>query len=242
MGGTHFIADFEGCLCNPNILKKYVLVQTALTDIIERNGFTILSKEFKSTEAGLGYSGIFFLLESHLSIHTWPEFNFVNLDLFTCNYKNDNYKKTKKIFDELNSLFMSSVQNLKIINRKKPSPFIKKDDTVWGYHLILNLYKCNDKIKNEKEIKKYINQLCDLIKMKKYGECICVNFGETPKVAGYSAFQFIETSNIAGHFVNKSNNAYIDIFSCKAYDVEKALEFSKIFFGPKEFNYTFLER
>jgi hypothetical protein len=42
--------------------------------------------------------------------------------------------------------------------------------------------------------------------------------------------QFIETSLISGHFANFTNAAYVDIFSCKAYDPEQVARFSKKFF------------
>ncbi|MCJ7657067.1 MAG: S-adenosylmethionine decarboxylase, partial [Candidatus Atribacteria bacterium] len=58
--------------------------------------------------------------------------------------------------------------------------------------------------------------------------------GEDEKVAGFSMVQLIETSLISGHFANKSNNAYIDIFSCKYYEPSVALEFTKKFFEAKE--------
>ena len=60
-------------------------------------------------------------------------------------------------------------------------------------------------------------QLCELIEMRRFGECQIVHFGEG-RVAGFSMLQLIETSLISGHFANDTNRAYLDIFSCKAYD------------------------
>jgi S-adenosylmethionine/arginine decarboxylase-like enzyme len=42
--------------------------------------------------------------------------------------------------------------------------------------------------------------------------------------------QLIETSLISGHFANLTNSAYIDIFSCKAYDPDTVAEFTRKFF------------
>ena len=69
--------------------------------------------------------------------------------------------------------------------------------------------------------------------MKRFGECTVVNFGEDEKVAGYSMTQLIETSLISGHFANKTNAAYLDIFSCKYYEPSVVEEFSRKFFGAK---------
>jgi hypothetical protein len=42
--------------------------------------------------------------------------------------------------------------------------------------------------------------------------------------------QLIETSLISGHFANLTKAAYIDIFSCRAYDSDRVAQFSKDFF------------
>lgn len=74
--------------------------------------------------------------------------------------------------------------------------------------------------------------LCELIGMKRYGDCQIIHFGEG-RVAGYSMIQLIETSLISGHFANDTNRAYLDIFSCKGYDPGIVEEFSKRFFGAR---------
>ena len=70
--------------------------------------------------------------------------------------------------------------------------------------------------------------------MKKFGPTVVVNFGEDPRVSGYSMTQLIETSLISGHFANQSDAAYIDIFSCKAYPPYVAAAFAKEFFEAQE--------
>lgn len=79
-------------------------------------------------------------------------------------------------------------------------------------------------------IREYVHQLCELIDMKRFGECQVVHFGEDEKVAGFSMVQLIETSLISGHFANATNSAYLDIFSCKSYDPAVVAEFTKNFF------------
>lgn len=101
----------------------------------------------------------------------------------------------------------------------------------WGLSTHIDLFKCDSKlIRDAVAIKLYLKELIYLINMRAYGIPTIVNFGEDDEVAGYSMTQLIETSLISGHFSNKYNNAYIDIFSCKWYDVKVAMEFTMNYF------------
>ncbi len=101
----------------------------------------------------------------------------------------------------------------------------------WGLLSSIDLEDCNPElIRDAAAIRQYVTELCDLIEMKRFGECQVVHFGEDEKVAGYSMVQLIETSCISAHFANVNNRSYIDIFSCKAYDPQVAAEFTKKFF------------
>jgi hypothetical protein len=70
---------------------------------------------------------------------------------------------------------------------------------------------CNaDLIRDADHIKRYVVELCELIGMKRFGECQAVNFGES-RVAGFSMEQLILTSLVSGHFANDTNNPYLGI-------------------------------
>ncbi len=118
-------------------------------------------------------------------------------------------------------------------------------DNQFGAELILDLYDCDlKKISDGKHIKKYLIQLCDhVIDMKRYGEAIVEHFGhENPITAGYSMVQLIETSCVSGHFSEHKKSAYINIFSCKWFDMEQAAAFTKKWFGAKDINRRLLDR
>ncbi len=114
----------------------------------------------------------------------------------------------------------------------------------WGLLVSLDLFGCNDKIKDGKALNDYVVELCDdVIHMKRYGPCHTELFGEkgTP-LAGYSLFQFIETSCISGHFSESDNSAYIDVFSCADFEPEAVKKFSMEYFGAKGCNMTITPR
>ena len=117
------------------------------------------------------------------------------------------------------------------------------DTNAWGLLTSVDLYKCNpETIRDAKAIKIYVDELCELIEMKQFGETKIVNFGDDEKVAGFSMVQLIETSLISGHFANHSNSAYIDIFSCKYYEPSVVVEFTKKFFEAKDVKMHYILR
>jgi S-adenosylmethionine/arginine decarboxylase-like enzyme len=77
--------------------------------------------------------------------------------------------------------------------------------------------------------------------MKQYKEPIIERLG-SGKLKGNSALQFIQTSSITIHTDEHLNRVFIDIFSCKEFDKNKAKIFSKNFFSAKKSNSKSLNR
>lgn len=114
---------------------------------------------------------------------------------------------------------------------------------VWGLLTSIDLYHCNaELIRDAEAIRRYVDELCQLIEMRKFGDTVVVNFGEDERVAGFSMTQLIETSLISGHFANLTNAAYIDIFSCKYYDPQVAADFTQKYFQAKEIEINYVLR
>ena len=76
----------------------------------------------------------------------------------------------------------------------------------------------------------FVGELCELIKMRRFGETQVVRFGDDPRVTGYSMTQLIETSLISAHFADNSCAIYLDVFSCAPYNPREAAEFAAHFF------------
>jgi S-adenosylmethionine decarboxylase len=103
----------------------------------------------------------------------------------------------------------------------------------WGYSVSINLFDCSLKlISDPKKIKLFISKIIPEIDMVAHGPCYVERFG-CGNLEGYSAMQFIETSSITVHCDEPGKRAFIDVFSCKNFDFEKAAQFSQAFFQAK---------
>lgn len=113
---------------------------------------------------------------------------------------------------------------------------------MWGYMLSLDIARCNAKlIRCPIHIGKFSEELVKRIDMKAYGRPQIVMFGEGNK-KGYTLIQLIETSNIAGHFCEETNDLYLDIFSCKKYDINEAIRVVDKYFMPEDMHINYFER
>ena len=80
--GVHLIADLDGI--EPARLANPELLETLLRGAADAAGATILFSHVHHFGAGSGVTGVVLLAESHISIHTWPEFGFAAADIFLC--------------------------------------------------------------------------------------------------------------------------------------------------------------
>lgn len=114
----------------------------------------------------------------------------------------------------------------------------------WGYHAMFDCAACDKQaIKDVKNIELFIKTLVEEIDMVAFGNPMIEYFAtHDPDKAGISFVQMIETSNVTGHFVDLNGDAYIDIFSCKPFDVLLAQELIEDFFAPESVRLNFITR
>ncbi len=79
--GTHLLVELKDC--NPEILKDLTRVKEALVSAAKEAKATIIDVSFHEFNP-FGISGMVVIAESHLSIHTWPEYAYAAVDIFTC--------------------------------------------------------------------------------------------------------------------------------------------------------------
>ena len=113
----------------------------------------------------------------------------------------------------------------------------------WGYHLLLDCGNCNrEKVGSKENIAAFVKELIRRIDMVAVGEPVIEYLCVGDPKAGYSLMQLISTSCITGHFMDESGDAYVDIFSCKPYDIAVAQQCVEEFFQPDKVRVNFLTR
>lgn len=78
--GQHVIIELWGC--NEGI-NDADLVRTAMLEAVQAANATLLDLNVH-TFSPHGVTGVAVLSESHLSVHTWPEYGYMAADVFTC--------------------------------------------------------------------------------------------------------------------------------------------------------------
>ena len=79
--GTHLLLDLEDC--SPVLLDDVEHVRQALICAASEAGATIVGETFHRFQP-VGVTGILAIAESHMGVHTWPEYGFAAVDIFTC--------------------------------------------------------------------------------------------------------------------------------------------------------------
>jgi S-adenosylmethionine decarboxylase len=92
--GQQLIVELYGC--DRTLLDDPSRLEQILTEAIRRSGGTIIRPCFHQFSPH-GVTGVVVIAESHVAVHTWPEFGYCALDVFTCGTQ----VKTDQIFEHV---------------------------------------------------------------------------------------------------------------------------------------------
>ena len=79
--GSHLLLELKDC--NPELLNDLSYIRKAMIETAEDVGATIIGESFHHFSPQ-GVTGILAITESHISIHTWPEYGYAAADIFSC--------------------------------------------------------------------------------------------------------------------------------------------------------------
>ncbi len=103
MQGLHLTGDLFECGCSAALLTDLEALSTLCRDATNDAKLTIVDDKWHvfpdwNGQPG-GITGTILLAESHLAIHTWPERRGVTLDVYVCNFTEDNTGKAEQLFE-----------------------------------------------------------------------------------------------------------------------------------------------
>lgn len=112
---------------------------------------------------------------------------------------------------------------------------------MYGQSFLVDLHRCDISLFNRHDIDRYFAGLGKIMQMtledRYFWDDQNVPKQECqtdPKTKGTSAMQFILTSSIVIHTLDLLGDVYIDIFSCKLFDISEVLDYSIKFFDAKK--------
>ncbi len=79
--GLHLLLELKEC--NPSLLDDLNHIRSALLQAAHDAGTQVIGESFHRFSPH-GVTGILAIAESHISIHTWPEFGYAAADIFAC--------------------------------------------------------------------------------------------------------------------------------------------------------------
>ena len=104
MQGLHILAELHQCAGSPALLRDAQELAALCKSVCQAAGLAPVAEAFHQF-AGAGATGAVVLAESHLAIHTWPELGAVTLDLYVCNFSQDNNAAAERAFTALATAF-----------------------------------------------------------------------------------------------------------------------------------------
>lgn len=78
--GKHVVGNLYDC--NDSKLSDVAFLLHVVRYAAREGNMTLL--DIKTWKIGLGVSVVGIVLESHISIHTWPEYRFATVDVYSC--------------------------------------------------------------------------------------------------------------------------------------------------------------
>jgi len=110
--GYHILADLWGC--SPTYLEEVDRLREILLDAAKEGGFCVVGESFYQFKPK-GATGVLLLEASHISAHSWPEYQFIALDIYSCSGK----IKAKKAVEYLVEVLKPTKVRIREVERFK---------------------------------------------------------------------------------------------------------------------------
>ncbi|MCT4581739.1 MAG: adenosylmethionine decarboxylase [Flavobacteriales bacterium] len=108
--GFHTLIELHGC--DAKKINDTALVEKTLLEAAKIASLSVVNTTIHHFNP-IGVSGVIVIKESHIAIHTWPEYKYVALDFFTCN---ESYELTEALA-YIKTIFEAEIMELKEVKR-----------------------------------------------------------------------------------------------------------------------------
>jgi len=96
--GRHVYGNLLNCN-NREALRSPEILEEIVREAAEIGNMTVL--DVRSWKIGEGVSVVAIILESHITIHTWPEYGFATVDVYSCGSHTDPHAAFNYIVEKL---------------------------------------------------------------------------------------------------------------------------------------------
>ena len=96
-------------MCNEAVLDDLSFLKGCLNEAAIQSGATVVGESFYHFSP-CGVSGVVNIAESHIAIHTWPEYRYAAVDVFTCGTDVDPEKAARWITEKLEAQSHSLIE------------------------------------------------------------------------------------------------------------------------------------
>ncbi|MCC5914934.1 MAG: S-adenosylmethionine decarboxylase proenzyme [Balneolaceae bacterium] len=105
--GKQILVEFYDC--DSDKINDVIYIENSLIQATKASNATIISHNFHKFSP-YGVSGMVVIAESHVAIHTWPEYKYAAVDIFTCGDTIDPWVIQEQLKDYFESKNVSSME------------------------------------------------------------------------------------------------------------------------------------
>jgi S-adenosylmethionine decarboxylase len=117
--------------CDPDAINSLDIVKTSMVEAAKRAQATIVDVIFHEFNP-FGISGVVVIAESHLAIHTWPEYRYAAVDVFSCGETLQPQVAVEHLVEQLGAARTSVVELQRGVFLQTPNPTVQKPVPVRG--------------------------------------------------------------------------------------------------------------
>ena len=127
--GRHMLLELFDC--DPDAINSLDIVKTSMVEAAKRAQATIVDVVFHEFNP-FGISGVVVIAESHLAIHTWPEYRYAAVDVFSCGETLQPQVAVEHLVEQLGAARTSVVEIQRGVFLQTPNSALQKPVTVRG--------------------------------------------------------------------------------------------------------------